>query len=145
VGEQIPSYLFRLGVYASGDGQQWAALPPLPVPGATATRMGLTDILGVDAAGKLYAFGAGTRSGVVIASGAQYPDLSQQWLWIWDPAASRWEQFPTPLAQPFPHCGALCWQGTLTHGPGGSTYVWASEAAGLYGTGADRLYRVLVR
>lgn len=144
-GEQVPSYLLHLAAYESGDGHTWAQVPPLPVPGATSQRPGVTDVLGVDAEGRLFAFGVNSASGVPPDTAQQQVDRSRQWLWVWDPSAARWEQFPTPLDAPWPpFCGAVCWQGTVTAGPSGASYLWVDVLGGdNYVTPA--LYRLLVR
>ena len=145
--DQIPSYLLRLAAYASADGRTWAQVPPLPVPGATDQRPGMTQVLGVDTAGRLYAFGVDSQNGVPPQSTYQAPgpSPSRQWLWVWDPSAARWEQFPTPLAAPWPQmCGTPCWSGTVSAGPDGASYLWV----GLLHSDAEpsaQLFRVLVR
>lgn len=145
-GEQIPSFLLRHSAYESGDGRTWSQLPPLPVSGATSLRTGMTDVLGVDQAGRLYSFGVDPARKMPTQS-AEQQNLyqSKQWLWIWDPRAARWEQFPTPLDAPWPQlCDAVCWQGTITAGPAGANYLWVDVLGGdNFVTPA--LYRVLVR
>ncbi|HKS69599.1 MAG TPA: hypothetical protein VJQ45_04230 [Ktedonobacterales bacterium] len=144
-GEQVPAQFFHLAAYESADGHTWVLLPPLPVPGATALRGGMLNVLGVDAAGRLYTLGAGTAGGVPSDSSQQGPDLSRQWLWIWDPSAARWERFPTPLAAPWPpNCGTPCWSGAISAGPASATYVWLGVMSGSTDAGTQ-LYRVLVR
>ncbi|HEX6798347.1 MAG TPA: hypothetical protein VF116_11615 [Ktedonobacterales bacterium] len=148
-GEQIPPQYFHLAAYESGDGRTWTHLPPLPVRGATEQRTGMTQALGVDAAGRFYTLGVGPTSDVPPQSAPtapqQEPDLSQQWLWVWDARVAHWEQFPTPLAAAWPtDCGALCWSSAISAGPAGTTYVWLGVMSGSADMGAQ-LYRVLVR
>lgn len=148
-GEQIPSQDFHLAAYESGDGRTWTHLPPLPVRGATEQRTGMTQALGVDAAGRFYTLGVGPTSEVppqsVPTAPQQEPDLSRQWLWVWDPRAAHWQRFPTPLAAPWPpNCGTLCWQSAISAGPAGATYVWLGVMSGSADAGTQ-LYRVLVR
>lgn len=145
-GEQIPSFLLRLAVYESGDGRTWAQLPPLPVPGATSQRTGMTDVLGVDASGRLYTLGVDPARGVPPPQSVpQELDQSRQWLWVWDPHVARWGVFPTPLDAPRPQlCGTPCWQGTITAGPSGASYLWVDVMGG-DGAVTPALYRVVVR
>lgn len=145
-GDQIPSFLLRLAAYESGDGRTWAQLPPLPVSGATSQHTGMTDVLGADAAGRLYTLGVDPTRGVSPPqSTPQELDQSRQWLWVWDPHAARWELFPTPLDVPWPQfCGAPCWQGSITAGPSGTSYLWVDVMGG-DGSVTPALYRVLVR
>ncbi|HET9921709.1 MAG TPA: hypothetical protein VFQ30_17845 [Ktedonobacteraceae bacterium] len=45
--EQIPSDLYDLQAFQSGNGRQWTALPPLPAPGTSARQPGLLQALAV--------------------------------------------------------------------------------------------------
>lgn len=108
----------------------------------------MTQALGVDAAGRLYTLGVNPVSGVPpqgsLTVPQQEPDLSQQWLWVWDPTAARWQRFPTPLAAPWPaNCGALCWSGTISAGASDASYVWLGNLSGDAESGPAALYRVL--
>jgi len=136
-GEQIPSNLYRLQVLQSQDGHIWQALPPLPVPGASRTRLGLAQVLGVLPNGDLVTFGVDPKAGVSASPSVSPGDPgSEQWLWFWNPHASRWESTaaPVPCCAFGPLCAALCWHASLSPGAsagaGQGAYLWVSSLAG---------------
>lgn len=122
-GEDIPDLLFQTRVFQSADGRHWAALPPLPVPGASATHMGIIETLGVAPDGKLLVFGVDPQTG--IANLSPFHPLSAQWLWAWDPLARRWSASSSSLPRPaLQGCGSRCWNAQFTSDTSGS-YLWA--------------------
>ncbi len=65
-------------------------------------HIGITNILGVTASGKLLAFGVNPQTGVQTDKPLE-EQFDQQWLWSWDPHAARW----TSLAPPLPVDGKV--------------------------------------
>lgn len=63
----------------------WRALPPLPVGGAAADRLGVAIALGVGPANTLLALGVDPHAQVT-----GRVDARDLWLWAWDPAAGEW-------------------------------------------------------
>ncbi len=142
-GDEIPALLYRIQVAMSGP-YLAGPLPPLPVPGASAIRTWLTDLLGVLPDGRLLAFGADPVKGLATDS-APFLTQKHQWLWLWDPAQQRWESFPTPLPSAWPdQCDALCWYAQLSSGVGPNnargTYLYLMG----WGAAEHPLYRVFL-
>lgn len=135
-GEQIPSTAFMLRTrQLRADGARWEALPPLPAPGVNADRMGLTQIVGETADGRLLALGVDPTRGVPprnAGSDALLAAASAQWVWTWEPRARRWRVMDAPLPGS-PLClGAMCFAHGLSRGVGPDgrggqamgTYLW---------------------
>lgn len=139
-----PGMLFRVRIAQITDGAHWAPLPPLPVSGATADRLGITRLLGMTASGKLLALG--------VAPGEQVPGENNQsvlnrepagfgeHLWMWDAGVGRWTYIATPTPEPADRCLDVCWDGQVSVGggpQGQGTYLWLrggfpGEAQALY-------------
>lgn len=62
--EQIPSDLYELRAFESGNGRQWTALPPLPAPGTSVSQPGLLQALAVTDDGRFLAFGVNPETGL---------------------------------------------------------------------------------
>ncbi len=140
VGPDLPHYLYRLGVLESRDGARWRTLPPLPVPGATPDRIGLTNLLGVAPDGRLLAFGADPAAGVPSADQAGPRREPSQTLWAWDPLAARWERLPDALPLPWPaHCSDQCWSAAFTLTSEGTIFLTVASAGP---AGPALLYRL---
>ncbi len=131
--EAYPASLrFRIQIAQVTDLHHWAPLPPLPIADATPEHLGITTVLTETASGKLLIFGLGPNdhvpSGDAQVSAAPKP--VQQWLWEWDPQASRWRLFTPALNAPWPEtCSEGCWQGWVApnRDPGGAgTNLWVS-------------------
>lgn len=121
-GATIPTRLLRIRITQVTDMRHWAPLPPLPIAGATPEHLGITSVLAVTASGKLLVFGLGPDDHIPADDALQSSNFepAQQWLWEWDPQASRWTLLLPPLNIPFPKlCSDHCWQGQLA--PAGST------------------------
>jgi hypothetical protein len=132
VGDQIPAAQFRLRALQTTDGRRWTALPPLPVPGASAGRLGISNPLGVDASGRFLAFGVDPVAGVPVDDGSGSAVFDKgQWLWAWDPHTQRWAVAAVPLPRPWPRCSELCWLAAFSWGAepgrsGNGTFLWVS-------------------
>lgn len=151
VANRAPEELYYMRAIESSDGQHWEKLPPLPVPGAAPDRVGVREALGVAAGGKLLFLGVDPRAGVP-ATGGSYDDATsgEQWLWVWDPLAQRWEVPQTPLraAKGF-SCSDHCWDPHLTwgaspDGTGYGTYVWVLRWGDISKGATTRLYRTFI-
>lgn len=150
-GTYIPEELYRLRAIESSDGQHWERLPPLPVPRAAPDHVGVREVVGVAAGGKLLFLGVDPRVGVPTSSGS-LDDLrgGEQWLWAWDPHAQRWEVPQAPLrATKVSPCSDHCWMPHLAWGasPDGTrygTYVWVMRWGDTSKGGETRLYRTFV-
>jgi hypothetical protein len=144
---ETPWYYFEVQIAQIYD-QRWALLPPLPVAGASAEHLGITDVLGETPAGKLLVFGIAPQDPLpvipppVVGGQSTPPQLSEQWLWEWDPRAARWVVIAPPLPHAWPQCAAQCWGAAFSVGQGPKgvgTYVWVS-GGGLDGsTGIFRM------
>lgn len=129
-GVSIPSRQFAVRITQVTDMRHWAPLPPLPIAGATSAHLGITSVLAVAASGKLLVFGLGPDDHIPADDALQSSDFkpTQQWLWEWDPQASRWTLLSPALNTPWPEpCSDTCWQGQLalagSTGEAG-TYLW---------------------
>jgi hypothetical protein len=138
--EQLPAMLFRLRALYSADGAQWTALPPLPVPGATPARTGLTQVGGATARGGLLALGVNPQSGVPDSNdqdAAMRAAAQSQWIWRWDPRSAAW----TPVGAAPAQCAECRLAGATTgadkDGITTGTYIWLSDQA----RGAPAFYR----
>lgn len=139
VNPDVPHYLYRSGVLESRDGARWFTLPPLPVPGATPDRIGLTNLLGVAPDGRLLAFGAEPGAGVPPDQAAPRREPSQT-LWAWDPVVGRWERLPDALPLPWPaHCSDQCWGAAFTIASDGTIFLTVASAGP---AGPALLYRL---
>ncbi len=126
-----PGMLFRVRVAQISDGAHWAPLPPLPVPGATVDRLGITRLLGVTTGGKLLALGVGPGERVP-GEGDQSvlnhePSSFGKHLWLWDAGAGRWTSYATPILPSDGQCPDVCWDGQVSVGDGPhgqGTYLW---------------------
>lgn len=139
IDEQIPSSLFRLQVqqlYPNSGNDAWTSLPPLPVKGASPSRMGLLDLVGEMPDGRLLALGVDPAKGVPVdatAIGGSAEAITSAvmapWLWEWSPDQDRWHALVAvpPVPPPEAMCGALCWLWGLTYIAGGH-----GHAAGVY-------------
>ena len=141
-----PGMLFRVRVAQITDGAHWAPLPPLPVPGATADRLGITRLLGVTASGKLLALGVGrdeqVPGGEDQTAHNREPSGFGQHLWMWDAGTERWTYIATPTPPADGQCLDVCWDGQVSvgEGPQGQgTYLWLR---GDYPEGHQTLYRM---
>jgi hypothetical protein len=130
--EQLPAFLFRLRAYVSADGAQWTQLPPLPVPGATPTRTGLTQVGGATARGGLLALGVNPQTGVPGGDdqdAAMRAATTSQWIWRWDPRSATW----TALAPAPAECAECRLAGATTgaaqDGGTSGTYIWLADHA----------------
>jgi hypothetical protein len=124
------------------DDRHWAFLPPLPVKGASVDHVGITNILGATASGKLLAFGVGPMADVT-AFRLPDEDFAQQWLWSWDPRAARWTSLAPPLPVPWKRCSDGCWQATFVRSPSSQgTVLWVRGVVSE--NGDDELYRFSV-
>ncbi len=145
VAAQIPSDLLRLRVVSTSDGRRWSELPPLPVTGSSSEQTGLTNALGVDAAGRLLAFGVSPTQVLPPSDPPVALDAGEQ-LWVWDPAKGRWETAGTPLSVARRNlCGSPCWiaqiaSGMGPNGSGHGTYVWVQSGMNV-DTGLYRLFQ----
>lgn len=129
--EQLPAFLFRLRALASADGAAWTPLPPLPVPGATPTRTGLTQVRGT-ARGGLLAMGVDPQMGVPAADNQDAVTraaTTSQWIWRWDPHSATW----TAVAPAPAECGqcriADATPGMSPDGVTGGTWIWLEDQA----------------
>lgn len=123
--EQIPSNLYRVQAFESGNGRQWAAIPPLPVPGVRTAQPGLLQPLAVTKDGRLLAFGVNPKSGFS-GSAINAPKASAFWLWIWNPSTSRWQVLSPPLNHTADESCGLCWyaQVSTASGADASSYLY---------------------
>jgi hypothetical protein len=127
--EQIPSDLYRTRVLASGDGQRWTLLPPLPVAGVSNERRGILQALTALPDGRLAVWGPDPRTGLPAPDAIAEP-MSAFWLWLWDPRAQQWQALPSPLlATASERCG-LCWDRQTASASDGSTYVYVGYFLG---------------
>ncbi len=146
-----PEDLYLLKAIESSDGQQWERLSPLPVPGAAPDHVGVREVVGVAAGGKLLFLGVDPHA-VVPTPGAGSDAVSggEQWLWAWDPRAQRWEVPQAPLrAAKGSHCSDHCWNPHLSWGPspdgaGYGTYVWVMQWSDTANGSEARLYRTFI-
>jgi hypothetical protein len=144
--DQVPALLFRIQIVQITDGRHWSALPPLPVPGATVDRLGITRLLGVTASGKLLALGVGPDEQVPggedqTAHNREPPGFGEH-LWMWDAGAGRWTYYATPMPPADGRCLDVCWDGQVSVGDGPrgqGTYLWLR---GDYPEGHQALYRM---
>ncbi len=115
-GAGIPSRLYRIQIAQVTDMHHWAPLPPLPIAGASPEHLGITTVLTETASGKLLVFGLGPDDHVPAENSPQTSDSTptQQWLWEWDPQASRWTLLTPALDAPWPQCSDHCWPAMLT-------------------------------
>jgi photosystem II stability/assembly factor-like uncharacterized protein len=116
------------------SGQTWAPLPPLPVGGASAERMGITGALTATPDGKLLALGLGPHAS--IPSDGTIADIQtlDEWLWEWDPVAARWSAIASLPSGSWPSpCADHCWRGEIAQGAGpqgSGTYLWLVSNGG---------------
>jgi hypothetical protein len=94
------------------DDRHWAHLPPLPAPGTSVDHVGITNILGVRASGKLLAFGVNPQMGIQTDKPLE-EQFDQQWLWSWDSHAQRWTSLAPPLSLAWKACSDGCWRASL--------------------------------
>jgi photosystem II stability/assembly factor-like uncharacterized protein len=121
--EQIPSNLYRLRAFESGNGQHWSTIPPLPVSGVNAAQPGLLQALAVTGNGHLLAFGVNPKSGLPGSASIQQKTPAF-WLWMWNPHASRWQVLPTPLNHPADESCGLCWNAQVSSGSDQVSYLY---------------------
>lgn len=129
----MPSRYLRMQIAQMTDLNHWSPLPPLPIAGASPERPGITSILTTTPSGRLLVFGLGP-DGLIPSSDQQQVDeqqFNQQWLWEWDPIASRWTLLAPALDMPWPTCGDHCWRGWITSAQDSSgaagSYLWVEE------------------
>lgn len=129
----MPSRYLRIQVAQMTDLDHWTPLPPLPIAGANPEHLGITSILTTTPSGRLLVFGLGPN-GQIPSSDQQQVDeqqFNQQWLWEWDPVASRWTLLTPALDMPWPQCGDHCWRGWITSTQDSSvtagSYLWVKE------------------
>jgi hypothetical protein len=121
--EQIPSDLYREGVFASADGKQWDELPALPVPGLSADQRGILQVLAALPDGRLAAWGADPRTGV--PARVTVPEVATSfWLWLWDPGTHQWRIVPTPLSVTADEGCGRCWQSASAEDRAGASYLY---------------------
>jgi hypothetical protein len=123
----VPDELFRVRIAEIASGK-WALLPPLPISGTSADRLGIAEVLTATPSGKLLALGLGPAASLVGGNAATIYVRGHLWLWEWDPIAARWSVFAPALPVP-PPCGDHCWLSALSigQGPDGAgTYLWLS-------------------
>lgn len=111
-GSFVVSRMLYLKAAEIVDNRHWAYLPPLPVRGTSADHIGITNILGVTASGKLLAFGVNPQTGVQTDKPLE-EQFDQQWLWSWDPHAARWTSLAPPLPVAWKWCGDGCRRASL--------------------------------
>ena len=136
------SRLLRIQIAQMSDLRHWEPLPPLPIAGASAEHLGITSVLTTTPSGRLLVFGLGPDERIpsVAIPGAtpQIDDqqLAQQWLWEWDPLASRWTLLAPALDAPWPQCSDHCFNGWLAPAQDSEAgaYLWAQA---YYMTNAD--------
>lgn len=129
----MPSRYLRMQIAQMTDLNHWSPLPPLPIAGASPKRLGITSILTTTPSGRLLVFGLGP-DGLIPSSDQQQAgdqQFNQQWLWEWDPIASRWTLLTPALDMPWPTCGDHCWRGGIAPiqngGSGTGSYLWVEE------------------
>lgn len=150
-GNYGPEYFYRLQAIESSDGRHWEKLPPLPVLGATPERVGVREVVGMAANGKLLFLGVDPHADISKSYG-NMEDISggEQWLWAWDPNAQRWEVPQAPLrAAKGSHCSDHCWQPHLAWGPspngaGYGAYAWVARWGDTSKGGDTKLYRTFL-
>lgn len=125
--EQIPSNLYRLRVFESGNGLQWSPIPPLPVSGVNAAQPGLLQALAVTGDGRLFAFGVNPKSGLSGSASIQRK-MPAFWLWIWNPHISHWQVLPTPLNYQADESCGLCWNSQVSSGSDHADYLYVYHA-----------------
>ncbi len=133
LGDTIDSHHFHIVIEQVSDLQHWSRLPPLPVAGATADRLGVTTVLAETSSGKLLALGVGPHNTVPAAGADPAPGTyDQQWLWEWDPRAVHWIGIAPALQSPWPlHCSDHCFAGMLSQGRDpvhADTYLWIGSS-----------------
>jgi hypothetical protein len=111
-GSFILSRMLRLKAAEIVDNRHWAYLLPLPVNGTSADHIGITNILGVTASGKLLAFGVNPQTGIQTDKPPE-EQFDQQWLWSWDPHMQRWTSLAPPLPVAWKWCADGCWRASL--------------------------------
>lgn len=121
--EQIPANLYREHVLVSGDGQGWTALPPLPVPNVSEEHLGILQALSLLPDGRLAVWGTNPHGGLPSPAAMQEP-ISAFWLWLWDPAAQRWQVMPSPLHTPATEGCGLCWAAQSAVSRDGTIYLY---------------------
>jgi hypothetical protein len=122
--EQIPSNLYGLQVFQSPDGQQWFAIPPLPVSGASEEHPGLLQALEATNDGHLLAFGVNPKAGLPASVVAEQKQIAAFWLWLWDSHSSHWQVLSSPLTHPADENCGLCWGSALSSGLKHTTYLY---------------------
>ncbi|HEX7737582.1 MAG TPA: sialidase family protein [Ktedonobacteraceae bacterium] len=128
-GEQLPEAMAALRVYQSSHGRGWSELPPLPVPGTSERQHGLLQALAVTDDGRLLAFGVDPKAGLsTLASGKNIQNTAPFWLWIWNPAITRWQVLSLPLTEPASAGCGLCWGASLSTGTDHKTYLTVASA-----------------
>ncbi|HKT36737.1 MAG TPA: hypothetical protein VJR48_00080, partial [Ktedonobacterales bacterium] len=115
-GEGIPSLYYRIQIAQVTDMRHYAPLPPLPIAGASSERLGITSVLAETPSGKLLVFGLGPDDHVPTDNQQLHTQQpAQQWLWEWNPQASRWTLLAPALDVPWTNgCIDHCWRGMLT-------------------------------
>jgi hypothetical protein len=88
----------------SRDLTTWTPLPPLPVPGTSAERSGVYQVLGFTGDGRLLVVGANREAGVPervpeSPTGREVTTPPPR-LWAWNTHSGRWELAPTALPCP---------------------------------------------
>lgn len=135
--EQIPSHFYTLQAYQSPDGQQWSAIPPLPVPGTSGEHPGLLQALAATNDGHLLAFGVNPTTGLPDSVVAKQQPMTAFWLWLWDPRTAHWQVLSVPLTHSADESCGLCWGGVLSSGPEHTTYLYVYHVGD-----SDNLFRV---
>lgn len=132
---QIPSLRYELGIVARQADGSWQSLPPLPVRGASPTRLGIADILAETAHGDLLVLGTDPNAPLPdVAEGhGILPEEHAQWLWLWDATQHRWLPQGPPLAVPL-QLGAGGFTGTLVGGANPTLWLthWTDTGADVY-------------
>ena len=150
-----PSKLLRVQIAQMSDLRHWAPLPPLPIAGASPEHLGITTVLTTTPSGRLLVLGLGPDeripSGIIPGDPPRIDDqqLAQQWLWEWDPLASRWSLLAPALDAPWPQCSDHCFYGWLapTQASGETgAYLWVqafySESEADPETGSWKTFRI---
>jgi hypothetical protein len=113
----MTSTTLRVQIAQMTDLNHWSPLPPLPIAGASPEHLGILSVLTTTPSGRLIVFGLGPDDHIPLADGSQSSNNlgpKQQWLWEWDPVASRWSLLTPSLDMPWPDCGDHCWHGWIT-------------------------------
>ncbi|HEV2460397.1 MAG TPA: sialidase family protein, partial [Ktedonobacterales bacterium] len=142
--EQIPSDLYREGVLASGDGQGWDALPPLPVPRTDGAHRGILQALAALPDGRLAVWGVDPGAGV--PAEGRVVVVRGFWLWLWDPVQTQWQRVAAPLDVTADEGCGLCWQGQAASSADGAQVLYVSDQfdTDIYGMPGAGVWRIRV-